>query len=43
LEWQTIPFPENISIVIADTTVRRHLTSGEYTNAVPHVKKQCGL
>jgi galactokinase len=30
LEWQTIPLPEVISIVIADTTVRRKLTSGEY-------------
>jgi galactokinase len=32
LDWQTIPLPENISIVIADTTVRRKLTSGEYNN-----------
>jgi galactokinase len=30
LEWKTIPLPENISIVIADTRVRRKLTSGEY-------------
>lgn len=30
LEWQTIPLPEDISIVIADTTVRRKLVSGEY-------------
>src|SRR3972149_475935 len=30
LEWQTIPLPKNISIVIADTKVRRKLTSGEY-------------
>jgi len=30
LEWKTIPLPENVSIVIADTTVRRKLTSGEY-------------
>jgi galactokinase len=30
LEWKTLPLPENISIVIADTTVRRKLTSGEY-------------
>src|SRR5258705_661100 len=30
LDWQTIPLPENVSIVIADTTVRRKLTSGEY-------------
>jgi len=29
-EWKTIPLPENVSIVIADTTVRRKLTSGEY-------------
>ncbi len=30
LEWKTIPLPEEISIVIADTKVRRKLTSGEY-------------
>jgi galactokinase len=30
LEWRTMPLPENVSIVIADTTVRRKLTSGEY-------------
>lgn len=30
LEWKTIPLPEHVSIVIADTTVRRKLTSGEY-------------
>jgi galactokinase len=30
LEWKTIPLPEDISIVIADTRVRRTLTSGEY-------------
>ncbi|HVF26462.1 MAG TPA: galactokinase, partial [Anaerolineales bacterium] len=30
LEWKTIPLPEDIAIVIADTTVRRQLTSGEY-------------
>ena len=30
LEWKTIPLPENVSIVIADTKVRRKLTSGEY-------------
>ncbi|MBI5964539.1 MAG: galactokinase [Chloroflexi bacterium] len=30
LEWKTIPLPKNISIIIADTTVRRKLTSGEY-------------
>jgi len=30
LNWNTIPLPENISIVIADTTIRRKLTSGEY-------------
>jgi galactokinase len=32
LEWKTIPLPENVSIVIADTTVRRKLTTGEYNN-----------
>jgi galactokinase len=30
LEWKAIPLPDNISIVIADTLVRRKLTSGEY-------------
>jgi galactokinase len=30
LEWKTIPLPEDVSIVIADTTVRRKLISGEY-------------
>ena len=30
LEWTTIPMPEQAVIVIADTTVRRKLTSGEY-------------
>src|SRR5215213_10061654 len=30
LEWKTIPLPDDISIVIADTSVRRKLTSGEY-------------
>ncbi|HMB24125.1 MAG TPA: galactokinase [Anaerolineales bacterium] len=32
LEWKTIALPENLAIVIADTTVRRKLTSGEYNN-----------
>jgi len=30
LEWKTIPLPKDISIIIADTSVRRKLTSGEY-------------
>ncbi len=30
LDWDTFPMPENVAIVIADTTVRRRLTSGEY-------------
>jgi galactokinase len=30
LEWKTISLPENAAIVIADTTVRRKLTSGDY-------------
>jgi galactokinase len=30
LTWQTVPLPQNVSIVVADTTVRRKLTSGEY-------------
>lgn len=32
LTWQTVPLPKNVSIVVADTTVRRKLTSGEYNN-----------
>lgn len=32
LEWQTLPLPEQVSIVIADTSVRRKLTTGEYNN-----------
>src|SRR4029079_5155138 len=30
LEWKTIPLPEDVSIVIADTTARSKLTSAEY-------------
>lgn len=30
LEWKTLALPEHVSIVIADTTIRRKLTSGEY-------------
>lgn len=30
LAWKTVPLPEHVAIVIADTTVRRKLTSGEY-------------
>jgi galactokinase len=30
LEWQTVPLSKEVSIVIADTKVRRKLTSGEY-------------
>lgn len=30
LEWEPIPLPEDVAIIIADTTVRRKLTSGEY-------------
>ena len=30
LEWKTIPLPNDVAIVVADTTVRRKLTSGEY-------------
>ena len=30
LEWRTLPIPENISIVIADTSIRRKLTSSGY-------------
>jgi galactokinase len=32
LDWKTVSLPDNVSIVIADTTVRRKLTSGEYNN-----------
>jgi galactokinase len=30
LEWEPVSLPENVVIIIADTTVRRELTSGEY-------------
>ena len=30
LEWNTLPLPNDIAIVIADTKMRRELTSGEY-------------
>jgi len=30
LEWEAVALSENVSIVIADTTVRRKLTSGSY-------------
>jgi galactokinase len=30
LEWEPIQLPKDVSIVIADTTIRRKLTSGEY-------------
>ena len=30
LDWRTLPIPENISIVIADTSVRRKLASSGY-------------
>ncbi len=30
LEWHTLPLPNDIAIVIADTKMRRTLTSGEY-------------
>lgn len=30
LDWQALPLPPTINIVIADTSVRRKLTSGEY-------------
>lgn len=32
LEWETLALPEGVSIVVADTTARRKLTSGEYNN-----------
>lgn len=30
LEWETLPLPSDVTIVIADTRVRHKLTSGEY-------------
>ena len=30
LHWQTVSLPSNVSIVVADTTIRRKLTTGEY-------------
>ena len=32
LDWQALPVPESIAIVIADTSVRRKLTSGGYND-----------
>lgn len=32
LEWKTIPLPRDVSIVVADTGIRRKLTSGEYND-----------
>jgi galactokinase len=32
LEWRTLPLPENAAIVIADTSVRRQLTSSGYND-----------
>ncbi|HET9908745.1 MAG TPA: galactokinase [Anaerolineales bacterium] len=32
LEWKPIPLPADVAVVIADTMVRRKLTSGEYNN-----------
>jgi len=32
LEWKTLSLPKNVSLVIADTTVRHKLASGEYNN-----------
>ncbi|HML39606.1 MAG TPA: galactokinase [Bellilinea sp.] len=30
LEWRTLPLPAELAIVVADTTIRRKLTSGAY-------------
>ena len=32
LDWKTISLPDGVAIVIADTSVRRKLTTGEYNN-----------
>ncbi len=32
LEWQSLPLPENVAIVIADTTIRRSLTTSAYND-----------
>ncbi|MEI6290804.1 MAG: galactokinase [Chloroflexota bacterium] len=32
LEWQSLPLSNALAIIVADTTVRRKLTSGEYNN-----------
>ncbi len=32
LEWRTYPLPSDVAVVIADTTIRRTLTSGEYNS-----------
>ena len=30
LQWQSVPLSPDVSIIVADTTIRRKLTSGEY-------------
>ena len=40
LAWQTAPLPENVVIVIADTTVRRSLAS---SNAYNQRRADCGI
>ncbi len=32
LEYRALPLPESVALVVADTTIRRKLTSGEYNN-----------
>lgn len=32
LDWQPIPISDQLAIIVADTTIRRKLTSGEYNN-----------
>jgi galactokinase len=32
LEWRALPLPKDVTVVIADTTKRRTLTSGEYNS-----------
>ncbi len=32
LAWQSVPLSPDVAIIVADTTIRRKLTSGEYNN-----------
>ena len=43
LQWQTVPLSPEVSIVVADTTIRRKLTSGEYNKRHDACQAAVGL